>query len=377
MKWQAVCVLFSLLCSAEEVFDAELEKECLANVMQVTSESMGFVKAGESYFSPDGESLIFQAVPIGEKDYQIYTIHLSSGVLKRVSTGLGACTCGYYKPDGSKILFASSHESPLPKEEKKPVTGKYTWDLTPYMNLYEGDPDGLSLCALTSGPAYHAECSYSPDGSQIVYASNEDGHMNLYTCRADGTYAQQLTFFTGSYNGGPFFSPDGRWIVFRADRQRKDYLQLYMIRPDGSEEVQLTDNDFVNWSPFWHPEGKVIAYTTSKHGHGAYEIYLLNIETKAEHRLTHSNSFDGLASFSSDGKRITWTSKRGGRLSSGIRSRIFSSTSYEVICEIHHFSSAFNCKDFCPMSPLRTSNITSDHTIAGRFPSLQSEVGIS
>jgi TolB protein len=117
MKWQAVWILFLSACFADEVFDLELEKECLTHIVQVTSESMGFTKAGESYFSPDGQSLIFQAVPDGEIDYQIYTIDLSTGVLKRVSTGFGACTCGYYKSDGSKIIFASSHESPLPLHE--------------------------------------------------------------------------------------------------------------------------------------------------------------------------------------------------------------------------------------------------------------------
>lgn len=310
MKWKAALMLFFAVCFAERAF--VVEAECLKNIVQVTSESMGFARAGESYFSPDGESLIFQAVPVGEEDYQIFTINLNTGALTKVSTGHGACTCGYYKPDGSKIIFASSHESPLPREEKKNISGKYRWDLTPYMNIYEANVDGTSLQALTSGPAYHAECGYSPDGSEIVYASNQDDCMNLYICRADGSEVRQLTYSKDCYNGGPFFSPDGEWIVFRADRQKKDYLQLYMIRADGSEEIQLTDNGFVNWAPFWHPSGKMIAYTTSKHGHHAYEVYLLDVETGAEYRLTHNDSFDGLASFSSDGKMMTWTSKRGG-----------------------------------------------------------------
>ena len=312
MRWKLIWMLLPATCFAAEIFDTELEKECLSDIRQVTFESMGFTKAGESYFSPDGKSLIFQAVPVGSEDYQIYTINLETRDLQQVSTGLGTCTCGYYKPDGSKIIFASSHESRLPKEKKGKTSVTYKWDLTPYMNIYEANVDGSSLNALTSGAAYHAECGYSPDGNEIVYASNDDGYMNLYTCKTDGTAVRQLTYSKNCYNGGPFFSPDGQWIVFRSDRQRKDYLQLYMIRTDGSEEIQLTDNNFVNWAPFWHPNGKIIAYTTSKHGHKSYEVYLLNIETGREHRLTHHAGFDGLPSFSPDGKKITWTSKRGG-----------------------------------------------------------------
>jgi len=285
---------------------------CLSNVRQVTFPSMGFEKAGEAYFSPDGRSIIFQAVPKGEKSYQIYTMELSAGTPKMVSTGKGACTCGFYRPDGQKILFASSHETPPDfVAEKREETSRYYWELTPYMNIYEADLDGSCLRPITSGSAYHAECAFSPDGQQIVYASNESGSMHLYVCDTDGGNARCLTQGKSCYNGGPFFSPKGDWIVFRADRHEEELLQIFLIRPDGSEEKQLTANRHVNWAPFWHPNGRVIAYTTSKHGHGAYQIYLMDVETGQEHRLTRSDTFEGLPTFSPDGKQIAWTSKRG------------------------------------------------------------------
>lgn len=283
----------------------------MRNIRQLTFPSMGFEKAGEAYFSPDGRSIIFQAVPLGEKRYQIYTMDLDSQILLRVSTGKGACTCGFYRPDGKKILFASSHEAPEAVELER-SSAHYTWELTPYMNIYESDLDGSSLKRLTSGSAYHAECAYSPDGMQIVYASDESGSMNLYICDVDGGNVRSLTGTQDCYNGGPFFSPQGDWIVFRADRQEKDKLQLYLIRPDGSEERQLTSDRYVNWAPFWHPHGRMIAYTTSKHGHHAYQIYLIDVDTLREYRLTYTNTFEGLPSFSSDGNRMVWTSKRGG-----------------------------------------------------------------
>ncbi len=270
---------------------------------------MGFEKAGEAYFSPDGLDVIFQAVPIGEKHYQIYVMNLEEGVPKMVSTGKGACTCGYFRPDGEKIIFASSHEGPK-TEEKTATTEKYTWDLTPYMNIYEANLDGSDLRALTTGPAYHAECGYSPDGKEIVYASNADGSMNLYRLKVDDFSTTQLTYTDYCYNGGPFFSPDGAQIVFRADPKKKHFLQIFLIDRDGLYQRQLTDNGAVNWAPYWHPNGKWIAYTTSIHGHHAYEIYLMDIETKNEYRVTYNPNFDGLPSFSSDGKKMLWTSKR-------------------------------------------------------------------
>lgn len=303
---------------SDEVFDTSLEAVSLKNIQQLTFTSMGFEKAGEAYFSPDGETIIFQAVPQGQKHYQIYTLNLSEMTPKMVSTGKGACTCGYFRPDGKKIIFASSHEDPLLNlPEYVPDApgyrregGEYRWDFTPYMNIYEANPDGSELKALTSGPAYHAECAYSPDGSKIVFASNESGSMNIYTMNADGTNVKQLTFTQNVYNGGTFFSPDGRKIIFRADHERPHYLQVHMIDADGSNEKQLTDNGAVNWAPYWHPQGNVIAFTTSLHGHAHYEIYLLNIQTGAQRRLTHNPSFDGLPVFSNNGNKLMWTSKR-------------------------------------------------------------------
>lgn len=293
-----------------ESFDSKLEAECLTNIQQLTFPSMGFSKAGEAYFSPDEKTILFQAVPVGEEHYQIYGMDLDEGIPRLVSTGKGACTCAYFRPDGQKIIFASSHEG---HEERKIKMNdsKYKWDLTPYMNIYEANPDGSDLKALTTGPAYHAECAYSPDGNKIVFASNVDGGMQIYTMDADGGNVFKVTDVSGCYNGGPFFSPDGTQIVFRADRQAPDYLQIYVINSDGTEEKQLTDNGCVNWAPYWHPSGKYIAYTTSIHGHRHYEIYLMDLERGQQIRLTHNPTFDGLGVFSPSGKKFMWTSKRG------------------------------------------------------------------
>lgn len=289
---------------------AHSQEPYLTNIRQITFSEMGFEKAGEAYFSPDNSSILFQAVPKGKEFYQIYFLDLNdpSATPKLISTGKGACTCAYFHPLLPKIIFASSHESPL--EEVKEKSETYKWELTPYMNIYEANLDGSELKALTKGSAYHAECAYSPDGTEIVYASNEDGHMNLYIMNSNGEEVRQLTFTHFCYNGGPFFSPCGSKIIFRADRQKADYLQIYVIDSDGCNETQLTDNGAVNWAPYWHPSGECFAFTTSLHGHHRYELYLQSFKTTQMVRLTNYAGFDGLPVFSHDGTKLMWTSKR-------------------------------------------------------------------
>lgn len=285
----------------------------LSHVEQLTSPSMGFKRAGEAYFSPDSRLISFQAVPAEEEDYQIYTLDLETREIKQISQNAGACTCSFFRPDGKKILFAAS-----PEKSPKPVPGTYKWDLTPYMNIYEANLDGSDPVALTHGPAYHAECAYSPDGSQIVYASNESGSMNIYVMNSDGSEVRQLTHTSHCYNGGPFFSPDGTKIVFRADRDAPHYLQLYMMDNDGENLIKLTHNDAVNWAPFWFPTGDAIAYTTSINGHHNYQIYWLDLKTGSQFPITHIPGFNGLPSFNREGTKLLWTSKRGKDRSSQI-----------------------------------------------------------
>lgn len=308
MKWlqTPLFIIFSLFAAA--CIGGE---PALSNITQLTFPEMGFERAGEAYFSPDETKIIFQAVPKGQQHYQMYVMDLEEKVPRMVSTGKGACTCGFFHPDGNKIIFASSHEDPNPEEISKPTPGKYKWNLTPYMNIYEANVDGSSLRPLTSGPAYHAECAFSPDGTEIVYASNEEGSMHLYVMNRDGSNPHRITPDGSCYNGGPFFSPDGQRVIFRADRDAPDYLQIYVIDKDGKNEQQLTANGAVNWAPYWHPNGTVIAFTTSLHGHHRYEIYLLDIETMALQRVTDSPSFDGLSVFNRDGTKMMWTSQRG------------------------------------------------------------------
>jgi len=62
------------------------------------------------------------------------------------------------------------------------------------------------MTAFGPGPA-------SPDG-RIVFTSMRDGNLDLYVSDADGGNGRQLTVRPG-YDGGPFFSWDGRQIVGR------------------------------------------------------------------------------------------------------------------------------------------------------------------
>ncbi|MEK6246925.1 MAG: biopolymer transporter Tol, partial [Planctomycetales bacterium] len=203
-------LLLALPCFATK--PGELESRILTGLQQLTKD---FVKAGEGYFSPDGKTIIYQAVPTEYPFYQIYTQRPDpQSKPQLVSTGRGRTTCSYFHPDGKSIIFASSHLDPqldtteaderqLQEEDRKSGRRRrYKWDFDPHMDIYRAGPNGEELTRLTTAKGYDAECAYSPDGLQIVFCSDRDGDADLYIMAADGSNVRQLTNEPG-YDGGP------------------------------------------------------------------------------------------------------------------------------------------------------------------------------
>jgi len=178
------------------------EKAHLRNIRQITHD---FVRAGEGYFSPDARTILFQAEEktTGNPFYQIFSTDLATGKTRRVSPGVGKTTCAFYHPDGSKIIFASTHLDANAKDFYKPeydareaerkqgTRRRYRWDFDPAMDIFEAAPDGTKLRRLTDAPGYDAEGSYSPDGKLIVFCSARAGKndLELFVMNADGTTA--------------------------------------------------------------------------------------------------------------------------------------------------------------------------------------------
>jgi Tol biopolymer transport system component len=306
------------------------EAKFLTGTRQVTN---GMVKAGEGYFSPDGRSIIYQAVPQGYPFYQIYMQPLAAGETQRVSTGRGRTTCAFFHPSGESILFASSHLDPQlsqteeqarkqqEDDRKSGARRRYQWDFDPHMDIFAADLNGGNLRRLTDARGYDAEGAYSRDGQRIAFCSDRDGDPDIYIMNADGGDVRQLTNAPG-YDGGPFISPNGKWVIFRSDRKKEGYLQIHAIGIDGKHDAPLTDNEGVNWAPYWHPSKPWIIWTGADHSNPKarpnYDLWLIAYEERDGKlaaatrpvRITDHASADVLPVFSPDGNKLMWTSNR-------------------------------------------------------------------
>jgi hypothetical protein len=167
---------------------AALEGTFLSPPLPVTA---GMPKAGEGYFSPAARQICYQAVPDGFPFYQIFVQDFDAAAIKpapprRVSPGRGRTTCSWFSPDGTRLLFASSHLDPnidatetqaREQAEEDRRTGRrrrYQWDFDPCMDIFTAKLDGTDLVRLTREPGYDAECSFSPDGTRILFVSDRE-----------------------------------------------------------------------------------------------------------------------------------------------------------------------------------------------------------
>ena len=302
--------------------------------------TFGFRRAGEGYFSSDTNRICYQAYPDNYPFYQIFVQLFDRDsprpmTPQRISPGRGRTTCSWFSPDGSRLLFASSHldpelskteQSARDQAEEDARSGRrrrYQWDFDPHMDIFSAPLTGEGLPALTrltKTPGYDAECSYSPDGKQILFVSDRDGDPDIYVMNANGENVRQLTNTPG-YDGGPFFSPDGKWITYRTDRLEKDLLQIHVMRNDGSNDAAITRGRGVRWAPFWHPTRKWLIWTGADHSDPSkrpnYDLWIARYDIHDNRffystplRLTDHPGADVLPAFSHDGTQLMWTARR-------------------------------------------------------------------
>ena len=130
------------------------------------------------------------------------------------------------------------------------------------------DPDGGGFRELTSGPNNSAFPSMSPDGRRFVYRTFGPEGNGL---RIMDIATKKITPIASGYDNFPLWSPRGDLIMF--SRQAAGSYEIYTIKPDGSGLRQLTHGRGNDAHMAWSPDGESIVFASSRKGFKDEAIY--------------------------------------------------------------------------------------------------------
>ena len=163
----------------------------------------------------------------------------------------------------------------------------------------------------------------------MIYTSDKDGDIELYIMNLATGKEKRITHLKG-YDGGAWFSPDGKKLIWRASRPKteaeiKEYdallaeglvaptnMEVWVAEADGSHPRQVTNFGQANWAPAFMPDSKRIIFASNheyKRGF-PFNLYTINEDGSQLNKISRDKGFDAFPMFSQDGKKIVFFSNR-------------------------------------------------------------------
>lgn len=190
--------------------------------------------------------------------------------------------------------------------------------------IYIINADGTGETKLTEGLSIiDDDPVYSPDGSKIAFSRRISIRTDICIMNADGTNVVTVISGAGTpqtHNTNPSWSPDGTKIVFSSSRSGPGKFEIWMANADGSGLVRLTTNvqltsDFFSSDsdPAWSPDGSKIAFASNREGPGLTdrELYVMNPDGSNPVKLTNNGLDDQMPTWSPDSQRIAFVISNG------------------------------------------------------------------
>lgn len=152
-----------------------------------------------------------------------------------------------------------------------------------------------------------ADQSWSPDGKEIVITTNFTGRLNLWKVSAAGGWPIQL-LQSDDRQFYPFWSPDGKWIIYQQDVGGHEVYDLYAVPSGGGQPTNLTSTPHVSENtPRFSYDGKMLAYTFKPEDSPITNVAVLDWATRKQRMLTDEKSPDylwSIVNWTRDGKFI-------------------------------------------------------------------------
>lgn len=110
---------------------------------------------------------------------------------------------------------------------------------------------------------------------------------------------------TGMGHGSLSWSPDGQWIAFDGGEPLSQQTDIFIIRPNGSDLKQLTNNLIGESHLDWSPNGKSLVFTYDNHVQPT-DLALINVENNSLTLITNTEGYESHPSWSPDSNQIAY-----------------------------------------------------------------------
>jgi Tol biopolymer transport system component len=209
-------------------------------------------------WSPDGGKIIF-----GLGNYEAFFNGFQSRITSRGERVEGGAQIVMINADGSGFHRVTTGANNNGFPSMAPDGKRFVY------RSFGPDGEGLRIMNIESGKSTTLTTGYdnfplwSPRGDLIMFSRAAEGDYEIYTIKPDGTGVKRLTFSKGN-DAHMTWSPDGEHIVWASSRMGfKDegiytdgpqpYGELFVMRYDGTNVEQLTDNQWEDGTPAWVP----------------------------------------------------------------------------------------------------------------------------
>ncbi|MFZ0739039.1 MAG: S9 family peptidase [Candidatus Acidiferrales bacterium] len=302
-------------------------------------------------WSPDGRKIAFVSAPDGTP--QVYWISVAGGEASRLTSVSGGAANEIWSPDGKSIAFvervypdcgddACNAKRDTEQEKSKVKARIYTkllyrhwtqwWDgkrshlfiVAAPSATSESTPAGTLASVprdLTPGADYDVPpfnlgnpeaISFSPDSHEIAFTANSDKdeamstNGDIFTVAANGDSAPKKITDNPGDDWGPIYSPDGKWIAYRAQfipGNEADRWRLMLDERASGKRIDLTEHFDAPVDAFeWAPDSQTILFQTEEQGE--MPIYSIAAIAGSTPRKVIADGYNDEFEVSRDGRTI-------------------------------------------------------------------------
>ena len=212
-------------------------------------------------WSPGGKRIAFwSASASGQRS--VWTIPAAGGEPVQVTDDLFYNWSPAWSPDGRYLFFAS---------DRKGSMNLWRVRIDEETGEVEGEPEPVTTSSQWNGPL-----GVSKGDGRIVYSARDERSglekvaFDPAGLSAVGTPVPIAEVARATYLGG--VSPDGRWILSSSTAPQED---LFLVKPDGSGQVQLTYDLAKDRGPVWMRDGRILFFSNRS---GSWEAWAIHAD---------------------------------------------------------------------------------------------------